>query len=142
MPTAIASAAEIVGHVLLLCGGIDGGWGLLADSHAELLDVCQLALHSGHAGCLGLDRLLRGSVGCTKVRKQFAVQCVQCIIVQGSHAVAMLRGRDRHLVDERDRAGPILLEGIDRLDDCRGFALASDSIFILLRVHSTPFDYT
>jgi hypothetical protein len=46
MPTTIASAATIVGHVLLLCGGVDGWWGLLADSHAEFLDVCQLALHS------------------------------------------------------------------------------------------------
>ncbi len=72
VPTAIASAAVIVGHVLLLCGGVDGGWGLLADSHAELLDVCQLALHSGHAGCLGLG-FLCGSVGCAKVCKQFAV---------------------------------------------------------------------
>ncbi len=48
VPTAIVFAAVIIGHVLLLCGGIDCGWGLLADSHAELLDVCQLALHSGH----------------------------------------------------------------------------------------------
>jgi hypothetical protein len=26
----------------------------LADSHAELLNVCQLTLHGGHGGCLGL----------------------------------------------------------------------------------------
>ncbi len=69
MPTAIASATAIVGHVLLLCGGVDGGWGLLVDSHAELLDVCQLALHSGHVGCLGLDCFLHSSVGCAKVCK-------------------------------------------------------------------------
>ncbi len=69
MPTSTVSAAAIVGHVLLLCGGVDGGWGLLANSHAEFLDVCQLALHSGHAGCLGLDCFLRGSVGCTKFRE-------------------------------------------------------------------------
>ena len=74
VPTAIASAIAIVGHVLLLCGGVAGGWGLLADSHAELLDVCQLALHSGHAGCLGLDCFLRGSVGCAEVCKRFAVR--------------------------------------------------------------------
>ena len=38
--SAIASVTAIVEHVLLLCRGIDVGWGLLADSHAELLDVC------------------------------------------------------------------------------------------------------
>jgi hypothetical protein len=142
VPTAIASATAIVGNVLLLCGGIDGGWGLLANSHAELLDVFQLALHSGHVGCLGLDRFLRGSVGRANVRKQFAVRRVQCIVVRGSHAVALLRGQDGCLVDEHDHAGPVLLEGINCLDDCQGFALASNSVFILLRVHSPLFDYT
>jgi hypothetical protein len=76
MPTAIASAMAIVEHVLLLCGGVAGGWGLLADSPAELLDVHQFALHSGHVGRLGLDRFLRGSVGHAKVCKQFAVRRV------------------------------------------------------------------
>ncbi len=38
--SAVASVAAIVECVLLLCRGIDVGWGLLADSHAELLDVC------------------------------------------------------------------------------------------------------
>ncbi len=37
--TAIASAKTIVGRVLLLSGGIDVGWGLLANIHAKLLDV-------------------------------------------------------------------------------------------------------
>jgi hypothetical protein len=32
-------------HVLLLSGGIAATWGLLADSHAELLDVCKFVLH-------------------------------------------------------------------------------------------------
>jgi hypothetical protein len=54
MATAVASVAAIVECVLLLCRGIDVGRGLLADRHAELLDVCQLALYSGHGGCLGL----------------------------------------------------------------------------------------
>ncbi len=67
---------------------------------------------------------------------------MQRVIVHGSHAVAVLRGRDRRLVDKPDRTGPVLLEGIDRLNNCRGFALASNSVFILLGVHSTPFDYT
>ena len=38
--SAIASVTAIVEHVLLLCRGVDVGRGLLADSHAELLDVC------------------------------------------------------------------------------------------------------
>jgi len=37
--SAIASIIAIVERVLLLCRGIDVGWGLLADRHAELLDV-------------------------------------------------------------------------------------------------------
>ena len=40
--------------LLLLWRGVYGGRGLLVDSHAELLDVCELALHSGHGGCLAL----------------------------------------------------------------------------------------
>ena len=62
LPTTVASASAIVGCVMLLCRGMDAGWGLLANSHAELLDDCQLALHSGHGGHLGLDQFLRGGV--------------------------------------------------------------------------------
>jgi hypothetical protein len=142
MPTAIASATAIVGHVLLLCGGVDGGWGLLADSHAELPDVHQLALHSGHVGRLGLDCFLHGSVGRAKVHERFAVRCMQGVIIHSSHAIAVLRSWDRRLVDERDHAGPVLLEGIDHLNDHRDFALVSNPVFLLPGVHSTPFDYT
>jgi hypothetical protein len=59
----------------------------------------------------------------------------------------MLRGWDSHLVDQRDRVGPIFLEGVDRLDNRRGFVLAGDTIFLLLGynflllgVHPTAFD--
>ncbi len=52
--TAVASVAAIVECVLLMCRDIDVGQGLLTDSHTELLDVRQLALHSDHGGCLGL----------------------------------------------------------------------------------------
>jgi hypothetical protein len=38
--TAVASVAVIVECVLLLCRDVDVGRGLLADGHAELLDVC------------------------------------------------------------------------------------------------------
>jgi hypothetical protein len=38
--TAVASAETIVGRVLLLSGGVDVGWGLLANIYAKLLDVC------------------------------------------------------------------------------------------------------
>ncbi len=129
MPTTIASATAIVGHVLLLCGVVAGGLGLLADSHAELLDVCQLALQSSHVGCLGLDSFLRDSVGRAKVRKQFAVQRMQHVVVCGSHAVAVLCGCDRRLVDEHDCAGPVLLKGIDRLNDRQGFCSRKRSSF-------------
>jgi hypothetical protein len=40
MASAIASVTGIVERVLLLWRGIDVGRGLLANSHAELLDVC------------------------------------------------------------------------------------------------------
>jgi hypothetical protein len=42
----VVSVALIVECVLLQCRHLDVGRGLLADSHAELLDVCQLALHA------------------------------------------------------------------------------------------------
>ena len=38
--SAVESITAIIENVLLLCRGIDVGRGLLADSHAELLDVC------------------------------------------------------------------------------------------------------
>ncbi len=37
---AIASDSAFVGCALVLRGGVDVAWGLLANSHAELLDVC------------------------------------------------------------------------------------------------------
>ena len=40
LAAAVASVAAIVECVLLLCRGVDVGWGLLADGHAEFLDVC------------------------------------------------------------------------------------------------------
>jgi hypothetical protein len=59
LTTTVASVAATVGRVLLLSGGVDAAWELLVDGHAELLDVCQLAVHCGQAGglalhCLGL----------------------------------------------------------------------------------------
>ena len=48
-----------------MCVGAGQGrrcWGLLVDSHAELLDICQLALHCGQAGCLTFDGFLSGCV--------------------------------------------------------------------------------
>ncbi len=49
-----APVAMAIVVLLLLWRGVDVGRGLLVDSHAELLDVCELALHSGHGGCLAL----------------------------------------------------------------------------------------
>jgi hypothetical protein len=63
-------------------------------------------------------------------------------IVHCGHTVAMLRGWNSCLVDQRNRIGPIFLEGVDRLDDCQGFVLMGDPIFVLLGVHPTAFDDT
>ena len=59
--SASASSSAVVGCALMLREGvavawglIDVAWGLLANGHAELLDVCQLALHRGQAGGLAL----------------------------------------------------------------------------------------
>ena len=57
-----ASSSVVVGHVLVLREGIDVAWGLLADGHAELLDVHQVDLHHGQAGCLAFDGFLSGCV--------------------------------------------------------------------------------
>ena len=38
--TAVVSVAAVVECVLLLCRGVYVGWWLLANGHAELLDVC------------------------------------------------------------------------------------------------------
>ena len=50
----VAPVTTAIVVLLLLWWGVDGGRGLLVDSHAELLDVRELALHSGHGGCLAL----------------------------------------------------------------------------------------
>ena len=71
----VAPVATVIVVLLLLWRGLDGGWGLLVDSHAELLDVRELALHSGHGGCLALHRFLCGGVCGAEVHKRFAVQC-------------------------------------------------------------------
>ena len=110
--TALASASSsaVVGPALLLCGGVvvawglvDGAWWLLADSHAELLDICQLALHCGEAGGLAFHRILRGRVRGAKVRHCFGVWRNKCVVVDCSHTIAMLQGPGRRLVEERNR---------------------------------------
>jgi len=57
LTTTVASAAATVGRVLLLSGGVDAAWEQLVDGHAELLDVCQLAVYCGQAGGLALHLL-------------------------------------------------------------------------------------
>ena len=107
---ASTSSSAVVGRALLLRGGevvawglVDGAWGLLADSHAELLDIRQLALHCSEVGGLAFHRILRGRVCGAKVCHRFGVQRDRCVIINCSHAVAMLQGRGRRLVDERNR---------------------------------------
>ncbi len=108
--SASASSSGVVGRALVLRGGIVvawglvyRAWGLLADRHAELLDVCQLPLHCGKAGSLALDCFLRGRVRGAKVRHRLGVRRKRCVIVDCSHAIAMLRGRGCRLIDERNR---------------------------------------
>ena len=43
----VAPVATAIFVLLLLWRGVYGGRKLLVDSYAELLDVCELALHSG-----------------------------------------------------------------------------------------------
>ena len=50
--TPVASVVMASVGLLLMWRDVDGGWWLLVDSHAELLDVCKLVLHSGHSGRL------------------------------------------------------------------------------------------
>jgi hypothetical protein len=70
LTTTVAFVA-VVEHALLLSGGIDAAWGLLADGHAELLNVCKLALHCNKAVGLALHGFLHGSVCGTKVREPY-----------------------------------------------------------------------
>jgi hypothetical protein len=44
------------------------------------------------------------------------------------------------MVDERDHSGPILLEGVDHLNDRWGLALACCPVFVLFGVHSAYFN--
>jgi hypothetical protein len=57
----------------LLSGGIDTAWGLLADGHAELLNVCKLALNCNQAVGLDLRCFLCGCIGGAQVHKQVTV---------------------------------------------------------------------
>ncbi len=68
------SAFVVIGErALLLSGGIDAPWGLLANSHAELLNLCKLVLHCNQAISLALHGFLRGGIRGTKVHKQVTV---------------------------------------------------------------------
>ena len=62
------------------------------------------------------------------------------VVVHGGHAIPMLHGWDRRLVDECDRVGPILFEGVDRFGDPRSFVLAGDPPFVFLGVHPASLD--
>ncbi len=54
---------------LLLSGGVDAALGLSADSTAELLNVCKLALHCVQAVGLALHGFLHGGICGTEVCK-------------------------------------------------------------------------
>ena len=70
-----ASSSACVRRAWVLRGGVYVAWGLLANGHAELLDVRQkLALHCGQAGGLALDRFLGGHIHGARVCQYLAVQ--------------------------------------------------------------------
>jgi hypothetical protein len=145
--TVVALTATIVFVVideraLLLSGVVATAYGLLANSHEELLDVCKLVLHCNKAVGLALHGFLRGSIHRTKVCKQVTVQCNQHVVVHGGHTVLMLQGWDSSLVDECNLVGPIFLKGVDHLDNRWECILAQDPIFVLLGIHSTMLDDT
>jgi hypothetical protein len=120
LTSAIASASAVVGQALVLRRGVDVAWGLLADSHAELLYIGQLVLHCDQSGCLVLNGFLCGHVRGTKVCHWLVVWWV---IVDRGHAVAMLWGHGSRLVDEPNRSESILLEGVDHLNNWRDLFL-------------------
>ncbi len=95
-PVALVAATDEC--MMKLYGGIAVEWGLLADSQADLLDVCQLTLHCGKACSFVLDGFLHGGACVPKVCKQFAVRCEQCIVIHSGHALAMICGQDGDLV--------------------------------------------
>ncbi len=90
--TATVVFVVIVERALLLSGGIAAAWGLLANSHAELVDVHKLVLHCDQAVGLALHGLLlRGGVRGTKVHKQVTVGLNQSIVVYVGHTVSMFQ---------------------------------------------------
>jgi hypothetical protein len=124
----------------LLYGGVAAGWELLADGHTELLDACQLSLHCCHTCSLVLDGFLRGSICGTKVCKGFAVQCKQRVVIHIGHTVAMVRSQDGRLFYKHDCIGPILLEGLDWLNDQWALVITSNPILVFLGIHATALD--
>jgi hypothetical protein len=138
--SSIASAPSTVEWVLLLGGSIDIVGRLLADGHAKLVEICQLALDRCQAGGLALHCLLGGSVRGAEVGNGLAIRCNCCIVVHRRHAVVVLDGWRGHLVDEGDRLGPVVLERFDRLGDRRRFVLPRNSALVLLGVHAAAFD--
>jgi hypothetical protein len=71
--TATIAFVAIVECALLLNGGIDAAWVLLADGNAELLNVCKLALFCNQAVGLALHCFLRGGVHGAKVHERVTV---------------------------------------------------------------------
>jgi hypothetical protein len=60
--------------------------------------------------------------------------------IDGGHAISMLSGWDRRLVDECYRVGPILFEGVDRFNNWWLLVFVGDPAFVFLGVHSTSLD--
>ena len=119
---------------------VGGGCWLTAMQNCWMFASWPCIAGSGNGGCLFLHRCLCGGACGAEICKRFTVQCDRGVIVHDGHAISMVRGWDRCLVDECDCGGPIFFEGVDRLNDRQGFVLTCDPIFVLLGVHPTSFD--
>jgi hypothetical protein len=134
-------AFVVIGEcALLLSWGVTAAWGLLANSHEELLNVCKLVLHCDQAVSLALHGFLRGGIRGTKVCEQVTIQHDQHVVVHCGHTISMLQGQDSSLVEECNCVNPIFLEGVDCIEDQWDCVLMQDPIFILLGIHSTALD--
>ncbi len=67
--TATVAFVEIVQGALLLSKGIDAAWGMLANSYAELLNVCKSALQCNQAVGPALHCFLCGGICGTEVQE-------------------------------------------------------------------------